>query len=190
LEVNKRMSPHEEVRVPANHTAEGGVVVGIESAGRKLVLFEDPQCPFCRQFEEVSGDLLRREVAAGTVAIEYRMRCFLGVESVRADNALALAAEAGRFDELRRQLFAAQPPENSGGFTVADLTALGERVGLTSSDYVSGLREGRYEEWVVETDRIFQEQDPRGTPTAVLDGKDVEPDTLFAPQSLAALLRG
>jgi hypothetical protein len=184
------MSRHEEVRIPANHTAEGGVVVGVERAPRKLIVFEDPQCPFCRQFEEVSGELLRREVAAGTVAIEYRMRCFLGVESVRADNALALAAEAGRFDELRRQLFAAQPPENSGGFRVADLIALGKLVGLTNSDYISGVSAGRYEEWVVEMDQIFQEQDPRGTPAALLDGEEIEPGTLFDPTSLGALLQG
>jgi hypothetical protein len=184
------MSSDEGVRVPANHTAQGGVVVGVEGARRKLVVFEDPQCPYCRQFEEVSGDLLRREAAAGTVAIEYRMRCFLGVESVRADNALALAAEAGRFDELRRQVFASQPEENSGGFTVGDLTTLGEAVGLTSSDYVSGLREGRYEEWVIETDQLFEEQDPRGTPAAWLDDAEVDPGTLFDPASLGALLRG
>jgi hypothetical protein len=35
------------------------------------------------------------------VAIEYRMRCFLGVEPVRANNALPLAAEATRFVALR-----------------------------------------------------------------------------------------
>jgi hypothetical protein len=49
--------------------------------------------PNCSQFEDVSGDLLRREVAAGAVAVEYPIRCFLGPESVRAANALALAAE-------------------------------------------------------------------------------------------------
>jgi Thioredoxin len=187
--VDIRMSPNEAVRVPSHHTADGGVVVGAVSARRKLVVFEDPQCPFCRQFEEVSGDLLRREVADKALVIEYRMRCFLGVESVRADNALALAAERGRFDELRRELFASQPPENNGGFTVADLTALGRLVGLTDSDYVSGLREGRYEEWVIEIDRVFQEQDPRGTPAAMLDGEQVGSDTLFDPAVLGALLR-
>src|SRR6202020_3190915 len=102
---------------PSGHTPEGGVLVGSEGARRRLVVFEDPQCPYCREFEEVSGDLLRREVAAGAVAVEYRMRAFLGPESVRADNALALAAEAGRFDGLRKALFAAQPPEGTGGFT-------------------------------------------------------------------------
>jgi hypothetical protein len=182
------MGPN-DLRVPANHTPGGGVVVGSERAGRKLLLFEDPQCPFCRQFEEVSGDLLRDAVASQTVAIEYRMRCFLGVESVRADNALALAAEAGQFDPLRRALFAAQPPEQSGGFTVADLTAIGRQVGLTGADYASGLREARFEPWVIAMDREFEEQDPRGTPAARLDGEEIGPDDLFDPTSLAALLR-
>ncbi len=84
--------------------------MGSDGARRRLVVFEDPQCPYCREFEEVSGDRLRREVAAGAVAVEYRMRSFLGEESVRAANALAVAAEGGRFDELRREIFVNQPP--------------------------------------------------------------------------------
>src|ERR1700684_3484033 len=98
---------------PPGHTPDGGVLVGSEGARRRLVVFEDPQCPYCREFEEVSGDLLRREIAAGAVAVEYRIRSFLGVESVRAANALALAAESGRFDQLPRELFAAQTAEDT-----------------------------------------------------------------------------
>src|ERR1700689_1497535 len=167
------MESSETVAVPGGHTPEGGVLVGSESAPRRLVLFEDPQCPYCRQFEEVSGDLLRREVAAGAVAVEYRMRCFLGVESVRADNALALAAEAGRFDDLRRQMFSDQPPENTGGYTVDDVIDRGRQVGLSSPDYQQGVRDERYARWVVGVDRVFQRQDPCGTPAGLLDGRPV-----------------
>jgi protein-disulfide isomerase len=166
------------------------VLIGNQRAIRRLVLFEDPQCPYCRQFEEACGDLLRREVAAGNVAIEYRMRCFLGYESVRADNALALAAEAGRFDELRSELFASQPAENTGGFTIPDLTELGRQVGLTAPDFLTGLAERRYEAWVVEIDRVFQEQDPNGTPVAVLDGQRVDTRALFDPDEFKGLLQG
>lgn len=175
--------------MPSNHTDQGGVLIGSDDARRRLVLFEDPQCPYCRQFEEASGDLVRTEVAAGTVAVEYRMRCFLGDESVRADNALALAAEAGRFDQLRQEVFASQPPESSGGFTVADLAELGRRVGLTSPDYVAGLRDRRYEPWVVQMDRVYQGQDQQGTPAAILDGRTVDSSVLFRPESLGELLR-
>jgi predicted DsbA family dithiol-disulfide isomerase len=154
-----------------------------------MVVFEDLQCPYCREFEDVSGDLLRREVAAGAVAVEYRIRSFLGPESVRAANALAAAAGAGRFDELRREMFANQPPEHSGGFSTQDLLDLGTRVGLTSPDYVAAVREGRYENWVRESDDVFEEQDSRGTPFAVLDGRPVGFDTLSDPEGLGALIR-
>jgi protein-disulfide isomerase len=154
-----------------------------------MVLFEDPQCPYCRQFEEISGEVLRRGRESGAVSIEYRMRCFLGIESVRADNALALAAEANRFDELRTVLFASQPPEGTGGFTTEDLLQLGERAGLTSPDYVSGVKEGRYEAWVLNVESAFQQQDPQGTPAAWLEGRPVDPRLLTDPSSLAALLQ-
>ena len=179
----------EASEVPSGHTAEGGVVVGSEGARRRLVLFEDPQCPYCRELEDVSGDLLRREVAAGAVAVEYRIRCFLGVESVRAANALAAAAEVGGFDELHRAIFANQPPEHSGGFTTEDLLVLGSGVGLTAAGYVTAVREGRYVSWVRAIDAAFQEQDPDGTPSGVLDGERVNPETLYDPDALGALIR-
>jgi hypothetical protein len=179
----------EATGMPPGHTIEGGVLVGSERARRRLVVFEDPQCPYCREFEERSGDLLRREVAAGGVAVEYRIRSFLGDESVRAANALALAAGAGRFDELRREMFANQPQEQSGGYTTEDLLDLGGRVGLTSADYVTGVREGRYETWVREVDEVFEEEDPRGTPFALLDGRPIDSEGLYDPNALGALIR-
>ena len=179
----------EATGVPPGHTPEGGVLVGSEGARRRLVVFEDLQCPYCREFEERSGDLLRREVAAGAIAVEYRIRSFLGEESVRAANALAVAAGAGRFDELRRDMFANQPPEHSGGFTTEDLLNLGRRVGLTSPDYVAGVQEGRYEGWVREIDEAFEAQDPEGTPFALLDGRPIDSGSLYDPDALGALIR-
>jgi hypothetical protein len=179
----------ETTGVPPGHTPEGGVLVGGDGARRRLVVFEDLQCPYCREFEAASGDMLRREIAAGTVAVEYRIRSFLGNESVRAANALAVAAGTGRFDELRRELFANQPPEHSGGFTTEDLVDLGSQVGLTSADYVAGVQEARYEGWVRESDKIFQQQDPDGTPFALLDGRPIGSESLYNPDDLGALIR-
>src|ERR1700683_4238452 len=111
------MNPTDPVATPSGHASEGGVLVGNAKASKGMILFEDPQCPYCREFEELNGALIAAATEAGELAVEYRMRSFLGPESVRADNALALAAEAGAFDQLRRALFAAQPPEGTGGFT-------------------------------------------------------------------------
>jgi protein-disulfide isomerase len=154
-----------------------------------MVLFEDPQCPYCRRFEELNGPVIAGAVDAGRLAVEYRMRCFLGPESVRADNALALAAEAGRFDDLRRALFAAQPPEGTGGYTTDDLLRLGTQVGLTDSGFVSGVRQGRYEQWVLSRESAYQAQDPQGTPAAWLDGNPMDSRVLFDPPVFESRIR-
>lgn len=162
--------------------------MGRADAPHRMVVFEDPQCPYCRQFEKACGELLRSRWEAGTLVVEFRMRCFLGVESVRANNALALAAEDNRFDELRRALFSAQPPEGTGGFTNSDLRSLGRRAGLTSDSFASGVEEGRYDSWVRTVEKSFAVQDPDGTPAAWLDGQPVDPGVLSDPGALGDLL--
>jgi protein-disulfide isomerase len=183
------MTSTDAVESPSGHTPEGGVLVGNTDASLGMVLFEDPQCPYCRQFEDLNGPLVTAAVDAGALAVEYRMRCFLGPESVRADNALALAAEAGRFDELRHALFAAQPPEGTGGFTTEDLLGLGAPVGLTGSDFVAGVRSGRYAEWVLRREAVYQAEDPQGTPAAWLNGKPLDPRVLFDRAEFESRLR-
>jgi protein-disulfide isomerase len=184
------MSSNDPVATPSGHTADGGVLVGDAKANNGMILYEDPQCPYCRQFEELNGDLMAGLVEAGELAVEYRMRCFLGPESVRADNALALAAEEGRFDELRHGLFAAQPPEGTGGFTTEDLLLLGGRSGLTSSEFVSGVRSARYAKWVLRREALYQARDPQGTPAAWLNGHPMDSDLLFDPLAFESEVRG
>lgn len=183
------MKSTDPVVAPSGHTSEGGVLVGSTNASRGMLLFEDPQCPYCRQFEELNGPLVTAALDAGALSVEYRMRCFLGPESVRADNALALAAEAGSFDELRQALFAAQPPEGTGGFTTEDLLRLGARVGLTGSNFVLGVETARYEKWVLSREAAYQAQDPQGTPAAWLDGHPLDSSVLFDRPELERRLR-
>lgn len=183
------MNTTDPVVTPSRHTPEGGVLVGKAGARTGMVLFEDPQCPYCRQFEELNGPLVTAALGAGQLAVEYRMRCFLGPESVRADNTLALAAEVGHFDELRHALFAAQPPEGAGGFTPEDLLRLGKKVGLTGSDFVSGVQEARYEKWVLRQEALYQAEDPQGTPAAWLNGSPIDSGVLFDRRAFEKRLR-
>jgi hypothetical protein len=183
------MHPSDQVFTPSGHTAEGGVLLGRANAKKSMVLFEDPQCPYCREFEEVNGPLIAAGLAAGELAVEYRMRSFLGPESVRADNALALAAEVDHFDELRQMLFGAQPPEGTGGFTIEDLVRLGAEVGLIDSAFSEGVREARFGQWVRRQESRYQTEDPQGTPAAWLDGKLIDSRVLFDRRQLDRLLR-
>jgi hypothetical protein len=165
------------------------VRVGDLDARKGLLLYEDPQCPYCRQFEELNGAIIAAAVLGRELVVEYRMRCFLGPESVRADNALALAAETGCFDELRHELFKHQPVEGTGGFTVDDLLELGGLVGLTDQNFVSGVRQARYEQWVLDREARFASQDPQGTPAAYLNGRLLLQEVLFSASAFEQVLR-
>jgi Thioredoxin len=70
------MKATDPVLTPSGHTADGGVLVGNADARQRMVVFEDPQCPYCRQFEQINGAFITAALAAGNLAVEYRMRCF------------------------------------------------------------------------------------------------------------------
>ena len=175
--------------IPDGANAKGGLYVGDEGARHQLVIYEDPQCPVCGRFERTSGDVLRKAVADGVVRVEYRLRSFLGPESVRAVAALGAAADVGSFEPLREQVFTNQPPEQTGGFTVEDLLALGEKAGITSSEFEERVKDQRYAAWARVIDDQASKDGNVGTPELILDGQKVPLGASFDPAALDALLR-
>lgn len=177
------------VVAPPGATDAGGIVVGSPSAALKLIAYEDPQCPVCKDFEDVNGPTLRAAIDAGKVSVEYRMRSFIGVESVRADNALAAAAADGKFEALREAIFANQPRERSGGFTTDDLLALGRGVGLDSAQYVDAVKSMKYAGWVATVDDRASKDGNVGTPQLVrVGGKALSIQETLDPQLFKAAL--
>jgi protein-disulfide isomerase len=180
--------PTGPVRTPTGVTAAGGVIVGSKAAPHHLVIFEDPQCPICGQFEKTSGPVVAKAVQQGTISVEYRMRSFLGPESVRAVAALGAAAQEGAFEQLREQVFADQPPERTGGYTIDDLLALGRDAGLTSQSYQDAVRSQTFAGWARQVDDRASKDGNVGTPELRLDGSTLSPQTAFTPADLTAVL--
>jgi protein-disulfide isomerase/uncharacterized membrane protein YphA (DoxX/SURF4 family) len=153
--------------IPAGATESGGIWVGTSAAPTSLLAYEDPQCPICGQFEKVNGATLQTAVAAGKVRVEYRMRSFLGPESVRAVNALAAAQNEGKFEALRAALYAHQPQEHTNGFTTTTLLTLGRSVGLTDAAFVDAVEHLTYERWVMFVDAQASKDGNVGTPELI-----------------------
>lgn len=177
------------VTAPPGATDAGGIVVGSGSAPLKLIAYEDPQCPVCKDFEQINGPTLQAAINAGEVSVEYRMRSFIGVESVRAANALAAAAAEGKFEALREAEFANQPQERSGGYTTDDLIALGRSVGLTSPQFVDAVRSMKYAGWVAKVDDRASRDGNVGTPQLLrVGGKALSIQETLDPQLFKAAL--
>jgi protein-disulfide isomerase/uncharacterized membrane protein YphA (DoxX/SURF4 family) len=176
------------VPTPPGVTAAGGIVVGDPGAPHRLVVFEDPQCPVCGRFEHTSGAVVSQAVAAGRVSVEYRMRSFLGPESVRAVAALGAAQQAGKFEPLRAALFAHQPKEGTGGYTISDLLSLGAQVGLTDAGFTAAVRQQTYARWAGAVDNQASRDHNVGTPELRLDGHALGNDVAFDTVALARAL--
>lgn len=182
--IGEATEPAAPTAVPAGVTAAGGIIVGNPAAPRTLVIYEDPQCPACGQFEHTAGAVLAEAVAAGRVQVEYRMRSFLGPESVRAVAALGAAQDAGRFDALRTAMFLNQPAEHAGGYGIGDLLALGASVGLSDPAFVDAVRDQTYAPWARDVDEQAGRDGNTGTPQALLDGRVLDPDVVFDAAAL------
>jgi uncharacterized membrane protein YphA (DoxX/SURF4 family)/protein-disulfide isomerase len=188
IAVGRSSLPRATSPTPNGVTARGGVMVGSARAPHHLLVYEDPQCPVCERFELVSGEVLRRAVQRGAVRIEYRMRSFLGPESVRAVAALGAAVGVGGFEPLRAQLFKDQPDEGTGGFTVEDLIVRARAVGIEDRAFVEAVRSQVYAPWARRVDDMASRDGNVGTPDLVLDGHRLPLQDAFEPSTLARAL--
>ena len=97
---------------------QDGITLGDPKAKATIVLFADPQCPFCRDFEltELPG-IIEKAVRPGKAKIVLRMRAFLGPDSLTAANALYGASEQDKMFTAAGILYHNQGEENSGWVT-------------------------------------------------------------------------
>ncbi len=134
--------------------------------------FADFQCPYCKQFADGPGQLLKEEyVDTGQVRFVFRHFAFLGDESTWAAEASDCADEQGRFWEYHDRLFEAQGAENSGAYSYDNLKALAAELGLDTEQFNQCLDSGKYRSEVRQEYSEGQRFGVQGTPTLFVDGR-------------------
>ncbi|CAO5163864.1 hypothetical protein FAIPA1_240018 [Frankia sp. AiPs1] len=182
---NSRQSS-KPVVLPTTATGlDHGLVVGKASAPVTVDMYEDFQCPVCKQFETETGSTVTSLVDSGKIKITYHMMSFLGPESVRAANAGAAAANEGKFEQLHDLLYANQPEERTGGFTNATLISLGAKAGLTSQAFKDAVNKGTYDGYVDKVEDDASKAGVNGTPTMKIAGRTLANDQL-TPEGFTA----
>jgi protein-disulfide isomerase len=184
--VQSNRSGGQKVVLPATATGQDhGIVVGKANAPVKMDFYEDFQCPICGQLEAQSGATINQLINSGKVQATYHMMAFLGPESVRAANAGAAAAQAGKFKAYHDVLYANQPPEDTNGFQNKTLISLAGKVGLSSKPFTDAVNSGTYKGYV---NKVTDDASKRGvtaTPTVFLDGKQI-PNANLTPAGITA----
>jgi protein-disulfide isomerase len=157
-----------------------------------LDIYEDFQCPACKQFEDLLGPTVEELATAGKVKVVYHVKNFLddnlgNDSSTRAGNAAFCAADAGKFQEFHNQVFTNQPAEEGDGFTDAQLTGFAEAVGISGSaleTWQQCVDAGKYVDYVNSVEEQSFADGVRGTPTVKIDGEEVELGSIASPELL------
>lgn len=162
---------------------------GSEEPKAVLSIYEDFQCPHCRDFEKTFGPAIDKIVESGAGAVDYNMVSILGKTnggySARAANAAYCVADEDKeaFKRFHAALFAQQPKEGSG--TGPDNAALIETA--RQAGVVGGvpdcINKGRYDKMVK---GLATASKITATPTIRLNGQDISPAT---PDELLAKVR-
>jgi protein-disulfide isomerase len=140
-----------EMPVPRGATDDKtGVAVGTGPVD--IDVYIDFQCPYCKQFELVSGDTIDRLLDRQLVRfVRHPMNILDNAStthySTRAAAAAAAASDAGRFHEYAQALFEHQPPEGSPGLADDQLIDLGRTVGITDPSFAGEIQDGTYVPW-------------------------------------------
>ena len=153
---------------------------GTEEPKAVLSIYEDFQCPHCRDFEKNFGPTINKLISSGAAAVDYYMVSILskvsGGYSGRAANAAYCVADENKdaFERFHSALFAQQPPEGSGtGPDNAALIETARQAGVVGSvpDCVNKDRYGDMVKGLAANAKIT------ATPTIRLNGQDISPAT-------------
>lgn len=117
-----------------------GDTLGKASAPATLIVYEDPQCPFCRQWNvQTLPTVLGQFVRTGRLKLVYRGVVIIGPDSVRGLRAIVAAAKQNKLWNLVDALYARQGAENSGWITNSVILAAASDAGANGPAVVAGM---------------------------------------------------
>lgn len=160
---------------------ENGVAMGDPNAPVVIDVFEDFQCPACKQYtENVERRVAETYVATGQVYYVFHHFPFIDraaatKESQQAANASMCAMGQGEFWNYHDILFANWNGENIGSFDDDHLIAFAETLGLDMDLFSACFEENRYENEIQADFNLGLEMGVSGTPSVFVNGQHISP---------------
>jgi protein-disulfide isomerase len=175
------------VATPTAATSVGAPNSGLVAGGSGPVTVEaylDFQCPHCKDFESTVSPTLNQLIAANKIRLVWHPVNILDGSSTthystRAGNSAACAADAPG-DKLKaygEALFANQPAEGGSGLTDDQIINIAGNVGINTPEFAQCVRNQTYNGWVDKVTNSMFQRGYNGTPTVLVNGKQVTDPT-------------
>ena len=169
---------------PVARPLASGVAAGNPNARVRIDVYEDFQCPACRQYTlQTESQLMAKEIAEGKAY--YVFHSFLIIdhatwsseqkESHQAANAAMCAADQNRFWDYHDILFDNWTGENVGDFTDARLLAFARQIKLDMPRFTTCFNSNQFKNKIDADITAAQGLGVDGTPSVFVNGKQVSP---------------
>jgi len=151
---------------------KSGFVLGQSNAPVVIDIYEDFQCPICREwYLTIYPQLRDGAIADGEAKLVFHGFPFIGDESRAADRAAYAAAQQGRFWDMWATLYANQGAENSGAFSDARLRSMAQALNLNLTQFDADFASPAAQSFVLAGASDAGAAGVTGTPTLIIAGK-------------------
>ncbi|MBB2890891.1 DsbA family protein [Flexivirga oryzae] len=156
--------------------------VKLKSNAPTVDIYEDFQCPICKELEDANGTKILADAKSGKIKLVWHLVTFLeqnnnnAPSSTIAANGLYCAADEGKGAEYHKANFAGQPQEGVG-YTIANIKKFGKQAGITGAKltkFNTCVDKRTYGKYVKATADNAGKDGVTSTPTVLINGKEVK----------------
>jgi protein-disulfide isomerase len=146
-----------------------GLELGKATAPNTLYIFEDPQCPYCRQWSiDTEPSAVDQFVRTGQVKFELRPIEVIGSDSEPGIRAVYAASQQNKAYNMLEALYERQGEEQSGWITPAAIAASAREVGADPVALKKAMPTAKVTAQWAASEKLVQQWGVAGTPTFVL----------------------
>jgi protein-disulfide isomerase len=156
-----------------------GDTLGDPAAPVSLLVFEDPQCPFCDEWSlETLPTVVDEFVRTGKIKLVYRGIEIIGPQSIVGLRAIVGAGSQNKLWNLNEALYANQGKENGGWLTSQLIVALARDLGLNTTKLITAANSVAVTNALEAALKQATAQKVKGTPTFVIQNPPALPKQL------------
>jgi len=170
-----------------------GDTLGRAAAPVTIQVFEDPQCPYCREWNlGTLPTVVQDYVRTGKVKLVYRGINIIGPNSENGLRANYAAGEQNKLWQMSNELYARQGEENSGWINDTAIASAAKAAGVNVKSLSAASSSAAVTEMLKNADTAATRYAVAGTPTFIVQSPPALPTQLqlaaLDPASFSAAL--
>jgi protein-disulfide isomerase len=158
---------------------QAGTTLGKAAAPATMLVFEDPQCPYCQEWNlDTLPAVVDQFVRTGKLKLVYRGIAIIGPNSVKGLRAVFAAGKQNKLWNFSEAMYEMQGEENSGWITDQAILSAAKSAGANGAAILADSSSKTVTAQLALASQESETYQVQGTPTFVLEQPPAVPQQL------------